>query len=132
MELKILIVEDNFIIQMFLEETLANMGHSVLGSVDTGNDTLSFIETNRPNMIFLDIGLSGSMTGIELADTIKKNYNIPFIFLTANSDRPTLEKAKKTQPLHIISKPIDEDRLKEEVGAALEKLRKQDISNPNA
>ncbi|PKA99316.1 CheY-like chemotaxis protein [Flavobacteriaceae bacterium MAR_2009_75] len=123
MDLSILIVEDNFIIQMFLEEALANLGHEVLGSVDTGPDTLSFIETNTPNIIFLDIGLSGSLSGIDLAKTIKDKYQIPFVFLTGNSDRPTLELAQKTDPLHIISKPIDEDKLKDEMQFITEKLR---------
>ncbi|WP_209406110.1 response regulator [Pseudozobellia sp. WGM2] len=123
MDLSILIVEDNFIIQMFLEEALTTLGHEVLGAVDTGADTLSFIETNTPNIIFLDIGLSGSLSGIDLAQTIKDKYQIPFVFLTGNSDRPTLERARKTDPLHIISKPIDEDKLKEEMLFITEKLR---------
>lgn len=127
MDLSILIVEDNFIIQMFLEEALTNLGHEVLGAVDTGADTISFIETNTPNIIFLDIGLSGSLSGIDLAQTIKDKYQIPFVFLTGNSDRPTLERARKTDPLHIISKPIDEDKLKEEMLFITEKLRSRNI-----
>lgn len=122
MELKVLIVEDNFIIQMFIESTINAMGHEVIGAMDMGDDALDFLERNEPNIILLDIGLAGKINGIELAEKINELYQIPFVFLTGNSDRPTLAKAKDTNPLHIISKPIDEDKLRNEIGLIIEKM----------
>ncbi len=122
MSKKILIVEDNFIIQMFLEEILSGVGHEVLDSADNGDDALAIVKEQSPDVILLDIGLSGGWNGIELAGIINEKYQIPFVFLTGNSDYATLENAKSKGPLHIINKPIDEDKLKTEFGIIVEKL----------
>ena len=122
MTLKLAIVEDNFIIQMFLEEILSLMGHKVLWTADKGEDALSCIEKRKPDLILLDIGLSGNYNGIELAGIINEKYQIPFVFLTGNSDKPTIENAKATGPIHIIYKPIDEDKLQEEFKLILAKF----------
>ncbi len=122
MSKKILIVEDNFIIQMFLEEILSRLGHEVLDSADNGDDALAIIKLQSPDVILLDIGLSGGWNGIDLAGIINEKYNVPFVFLTGNSDYVTLEKAKNKNPLHILNKPIDEDKLKMEFDIIVEKL----------
>lgn len=119
---KILIVEDNFIIQMFLEEILSGIGHEVLDSTDNGDDALVIVKEQSPDVILLDIGLSGGWDGIELAGIINEKHQIPFVFLTGNSDYATLEMAKSKDPLHIINKPIDEDKLKAEFEIIVEKL----------
>ena len=122
MDLKVLIVEDNFIIQMFLESGIESMGHRVVGAVDNGIDALDLIETKSPNLILLDIGLAGKLSGIEVGEQIKEKYHIPFVYLTGNSDKPTLERASHTKPLHIIKKPIDEDKLRNEIHHIIEKM----------
>lgn len=122
MSKKVLIVEDNFIIQMFLEEVISGMGHEVLASTDNGDEALEMSKALSPDVILLDIGLSGGWNGIELAGILNGKYKIPFVFLTGNSDKITLEKAKSTAPLHIINKPIDEDKLKMEFNIVVEKL----------
>jgi len=122
MSKKILIVEDNFIIQMFLEEILLGIGHEVLDSTDNGDDALALAKEHSPDVILLDIGLSGRWNGIELAGIINEKCQIPFVFLTGNSDYATLEKAKSKGPIHIIKKPIDEDKLKMEFDIIVEKL----------
>ncbi len=122
MSKKILIVEDNFIIQMFLEEILSGIGHEVLDSTDNGDDALAMAKEHSPDVILLDIGLSDGWNGIELAGIINEKYQIPIVFLTGNSDYATLEKAKSKGPLHIINKPIDEDKLKTEFDIIVEKL----------
>ena len=122
MSKRVVIVEDNFIIQMFLEEIISGMGHEILASTDNGDEALAMSKALSPDVILLDIGLSGELNGIELAAIIKEKYDIPFVFLTGNSDKLTLEKAKSTAPLHIIYKPIDEDKLKMEFNIVIEKV----------
>ncbi|MBG50626.1 MAG: response regulator [Pseudozobellia sp.] len=127
MDLRVLIVEDNFIIQMFLESGITALGHEVIGALDLGNDVLTFLESEKPNLILLDIGLTGELSGIDLGEIIDKKYHIPFVYLTGNSDKPTLARAMATKPLHIIKKPIDEDKLKKEIGLIIEKISSSDI-----
>ena len=72
MDLRVLIVEDNFIIQMFLESGITALGHEVIGALDLGNDVLTFLESEKPNLILLDIGLTGELSGIDLGEIIDK------------------------------------------------------------
>ncbi|WMX12192.1 MULTISPECIES: response regulator [unclassified Aureispira] len=109
---KIFIVEDDMIIQMFIERILGNLGLDIIGEARTGDETLAFLESQRPDFILMDIGLAGNKDGIETAEIINEKYQIPIIFLTGNSDKPTLARAKKTNPIGFINKPIDEASLK--------------------
>ena len=109
---KIFIVEDDMIIQMFIERILANLGLEVMGEARTGDETLAFLKNNTPDFILMDIGLAGDKDGVETAEIINELYQIPIIFLTGNSDKPTLERANKTNPIGFINKPIDEASLK--------------------
>lgn len=122
MALKVLIIEDNFIIQMFLEDIISGMGHDIVGTADNGDAAINIIKAKNPNLVLLDIGLSGNLNGIELAKIIKDEFGTPFVFLTGNSDKVTLEKAQRTNPIHIINKPFDEDKLKMEFAIILEIL----------
>jgi two-component system, response regulator PdtaR len=109
---KIFIVEDDMIIQMFIERILGNLGLSVIGEARTCAETLSFLENSTPDFILMDIGLAGDKDGIETAEIINELYQIPIIFLTGNSDKPTLDRANKTNPIGFINKPIDEATFK--------------------
>ncbi|SDL31136.1 response regulator [Kriegella aquimaris] len=122
MQLKVLIIEDNFIIQMFLESIIIDMGHEVANTVDNSEDALAFIEVSKPNLILLDIGISGERDGIETSQIIYERHKIPVVFITGNSDESTLERARRTNPIHIIHKPIDDYKLKSEFEIIFEKL----------
>lgn len=108
---KIFIVEDDMIIQMFIERILDNLGLEVMGEARTGDETIAFLENNRPDFILMDIGLAGDKDGVETAEIVNKLHQIPIIFLTGNSDKPTLERARMTNPVGFINKPIDEASL---------------------
>lgn len=109
---KIFIVEDDVIIQMFIERILSNLGLDILGEARTGDEALLFLEESRPDFILMDIGLAGDKDGIEVAEIVNQKYKIPIIFLTGNSDKATLDKATLTNPIGFITKPIDEVSLK--------------------
>lgn len=109
---KIFIVEDDMIIQMFIERILSNLGLTIIGEARTGDEVIEFLKQQQPDFILMDIGLAGNKDGIETAQIINRSYDIPIIFLTGNSDKPTLERAQKTNPIGFINKPIDETSLK--------------------
>ncbi|MUH38093.1 response regulator [Zobellia amurskyensis] len=129
MKLKVLIVEDNLIIQMFIEHIITNVGDTKVKTADNGNDALGTAETFRPDVVLLDIGLCGDLNGIETATILKEKFNIPFVYITGNSDYNTLESAKKTGPLHILKKPIDEHELNKEFEVIRQKLLESKLEN---
>lgn len=104
---KILIVEDEYIIADVLRDLLQNTGYDVCGIADSVDEALELIEINRPNFVLLDIYLKGKLTGIDLANILTEK-NIPFVYLSANSNQTILEEAKKTNPYGFIVKPFRE------------------------
>jgi DNA-binding NtrC family response regulator len=105
--LKILIVEDQFVEANHLRLMLKKAGHSVVGMARSVPDAKYYITQERPELVLLDIFLSGKETGIDLAE-ILKNDNIPFIYLSANSNEEVLNKAKLTHPHGFLVKPFRE------------------------
>jgi len=108
---KILVVEDNMIIQMYLSRTVRDCGFEVVGEARDCDTALELIDQNQPDLIIMDLGLVGNKDGVETATIVNELYNIPIIFITGNSDEHTIERAKNVNPYDIIIKPIDEDRL---------------------
>lgn len=68
-------------------------------------DAKYYIAQERPELVLLDIFLSGKETGIDLAEILKED-NIPFIYLSANSNEQVLNKAKLTHPYGFLVKPL--------------------------
>ena len=105
---KILVVEDDLIIQLFIEFTLKKIGVEVVGLARSGDETLKLLSNVKPDLILMDIGLIGDKDGIQTAEIIKSEFKIPFIFMTGNSDESTLLRAKHAEPIGFIFKPMDE------------------------
>ena len=70
----------------------------------------------------MDIGIGGKKDGIETTEIVKEKYKTPVVFITGNSDPATLKRAKATNPIHIIKKPIDEQKLTNEFNIICQKL----------
>src|SRR3954470_23249348 len=96
--IKIGIVEDERVIALSIESTLDDLGYDHCGPASSYGEALELLETDTPDLLLLDINLAGKKDGIDVAEKINVLYNIPFIFLTANSDMATIERAKKVKP----------------------------------
>jgi DNA-binding NtrC family response regulator len=104
---RILIVEDHFIEANDLRIILERAGYEVCGIANSVLRALTFLEEEKPDIVLVDIFLKGNLTGIDLAKRLTK-ANVPFIFLSANSNQSTLEEAKATQPYCFLVKPYRE------------------------
>jgi len=107
----ILIVEDEVIIANDIEYSLKEFGYNVVGFAATGRQAIEKAGQYKPDLILMDIILQGEMDGIEAAEEIKKQFNIPVIFLTGNADSATIERAKLTTPFGYILKPFEDREL---------------------
>lgn len=108
---KVLIVEDELLVATDIEESLEILGYKVIGSVATGKDAIKKVDEQLPDIILMDIMLKGDMTGIDAANAIRLNHDVPIIYLTANADMATIEKAKVSLPYGYIIKPFTEKDL---------------------
>lgn len=119
---QILIIEDEMIIAADLSLQLTKLGYEVTGIQTRAEDALKTLEQTRPDIILMDIVLSGEMNGIDAAQIVFDKYKIPVIFLTSNFDDATFEKAKATKPYAFISKPFRKDDLRRAIEITLERI----------
>jgi len=111
----ILVVEDDAVEAMDIQKSLELLGYTVQESAYSGEEVLEKLLKFKPDLILMDIVLSGDIDGIETAEIIKKKYNIPIIYLTAHSEENTVERAKLTEPYAYLIKPFDSDELKRSI-----------------
>jgi len=104
--IKLFIVEDDMIIAANISLQLSNLGYEVTGIVSRREEAILQIEENQPDIVLLDIHLKGALDGIATAHEMQKNAGIPIIYLTANADEATFNRAKATRPYAFISKPF--------------------------
>lgn len=102
----ILIVEDEQIVGENLRENLLDNGYSVpvLPCV-SGEEAVRKAREIQPDLILMDIKLEGEMDGVEAVERIRKDMNVPVIYLTAYSNDGFLERAERTGPSGYINKP---------------------------
>ena len=103
---KIMIVEDDMIIAARMARQLTNLGYEVTGIILRGEEAIRHAEENRPDIALLDIQLKGAVDGIATAHALHDLWNVPVIFVTANTDEATFNRAKATNPYGFIAKPI--------------------------
>lgn len=120
---RILIVEDDMIIAANISLQLSNLGYEVTG-IETRSEAavLHALET-KPDMILMDINLKGQSNGIDAAKAIRKYLDIPLIYLTANVDDATFEKAKETHPYAFIAKPFTNLNLERTIALVEDKVK---------
>lgn len=120
---RILIVEDEQIVAEDLRQTLENMGYSVVGVVSSGEGAVETARKEIPDLILMDIMLSGKMDGISAAHQIRSEHDIPVIYVTAYADSQLIERAKVTEPFGYIVKPFNEREVQSNIEIALFKHR---------
>ena len=124
-KVKILVVEDESIVSKDIQLSLKRLGYAVIGTASTAEKALALVDSEKPDVVLMDIMLKGDMNGIEAAEIVKRDYKIPVIFLTAYADELTLSKAKITQPYGYIIKPFKEIDLHTSIEMALYKHKKE-------
>ena len=119
--IKILIAEDEQIVAKNIEKRLTADGYQVVASVSTGEDAIEKAKLYSPDIILMDIKLKGKIDGIETADILRRNFQLPVIFLTSYADEETFQRAKSTEPFGYLIKPFDNKELNRVVELALYK-----------
>lgn len=132
--IKILVVEDEMIIAAKISMQLTNLGYEVTGILPRGEAAIQQIEENKPDIILLDINLKGKLDGIQTALQIQQLADIPIIYLTANADEFTFNRAKATRPAAFISKPFKQIDLQRAIELAVCRMTENiiDVNTPNS
>ncbi len=118
---KVLIVEDEMIIAAKISMHLEELGYEVVGLLPRGEEAVVHCRQSPPDLLLLDINLKGILDGIETAKVLRKElpYHLPIIYLTANTDDATYERARATKPKAFIGKPYEKRELVRTIDLAL-------------
>jgi PAS domain S-box-containing protein len=120
---KIMIVEDERIIARDIKNRLEHLGYHVAAIASSGDEAIRKAACAHPDLVLMDIVLKGDMDGVQTAEKIQSQFNIPLIYLTAYSDDGTLERAKTTEPSGYLLKPFHIKELRSSIEIALHKHR---------
>ncbi|MCV2355830.1 response regulator [Paucibacter sp. B2R-40] len=118
---RILIVEDEHIVARDLQQQLEELGYATVGHAVCGEQGLAMATELRPDLVLMDIQLSGTHDGIEAAQQIRATLALPVVFLTAFAADEVLARAKLTEPFGYILKPFTERELRTVLEMALYK-----------
>lgn len=118
-ETRILVVEDESVVAKDIQWSLKGLGYAICGWASSGEEAIQKARDLRPDLVLMDVVLKGEMDGIQASEHIRKNFNIPVIYLTAYADEHTLQRAKVTEPFGYILKPFEERELHTTLEVAL-------------
>lgn len=116
---KIMVVEDEWVVADQLCRNLEDLGYKVCSTASSGDEAIRKVEADSPDLILMDIVLKGKMDGIETAERINSQFNIPMIYLTAYTNQEYIERAKQTKPFSYLVKPFNQKELYANIEMAL-------------
>ncbi|BCL38373.1 response regulator [Nostoc sp. MS1] len=122
---RVLIVEDEYILAINLQESLESLGYTVVDIADSAELAIEKSTELLPNLILMDIRLRGDKDGIQAAEQIWHNLQIPIIYVTGHSDQSTVERATLTFPFGYILKPVKEQELYVAIQTALNRYERE-------
>jgi PAS domain S-box-containing protein len=115
----LLIVEDEALVAADLGQLLGQLGFGIVGVAHSGDEALRLAAEKRPDLVLMDIRISGAMDGIETAELVSSRFDIPVVYLTAHGDTPTIDRAKLSRPYGYVLKPFKSSELRTAIEIAL-------------
>lgn len=109
----ILVVEDELVVARDIIRQLQDFGYTVVGPATTGAQAIEMAQQWRPQLVLMDVHLTGSMDGIAAAQAIRSQFGILSVFLSAFDSADSLQRAKLTEPAGYLIKPFLEYQLRE-------------------
>ncbi|MEX0928331.1 MAG: response regulator [Balneolales bacterium] len=115
----ILLVEDEFIIARMIENHLESMGYTSNHIAMSGEKAIEAFHNHCFDLLLVDIKLNGPMDGIETVEKIRESSSVPVIYMSGNSDKQTLERSERTQPVDYLVKPLKMELLQRSIQKTL-------------
>ena len=106
--LRILIVEDEVLVGMFLSDVLLDLGHTITGTAESVDSALAVAAQQPSDLAFVDLGLAGKGDGIEAARLLRERHGMRTILMSGASESSVTSRAEAVQPVGILIKPYTE------------------------
>ena len=131
-KLRFLIAEDDFIIAMGIKQKVEELGFEVVSMVSTALEAITRTVFDKPDIILMDILLSGSLDGIEAARIISYKNKIPVIFLLDDSGKELIEKKKPEVRYAVLHKPVTRASLEDAINKVKMKINLQNANSSSS
>ncbi len=106
-------------IALELEDVMADLGFDVTELAPSCHDAFVLAMAHQPDIVLMDVCLSGGREGIEAARWLREVCRVPIVFVTGCNDRDTLDRIHEQVPCApVLSKPVYPARLAEAVASA--------------
>ncbi|MEX0906040.1 MAG: response regulator [Balneolaceae bacterium] len=115
MEKKILIAEDNYVLALVFEKMAQKMNFKVTSVSRSGEEALEDIISGKPDIILMDILLTGGMNGIDVIEKVRKKSSVPVVFITGQSNKAVYKRIKSIPNTSLVIKPISFEDLEKEL-----------------
>lgn len=129
---RVLIVEDDLLLSLLEERILIKLGYQVVGKAVSSEQALEMVKKYAPDIIIMDILLKSEVDGIETMHIIREFSDVPVIYISGNSDRQNIARARETQFIAFLQKPVSADQLvqplKKAMNYNLEKIPEKTLS----
>lgn len=111
---RVVIVEDDALIALFLKGTCEQFGSLVVGTAAYGESALRILREEKPSHVLMDMRLNGSMDGVDIGKAISPEQpDLKVIYVTGSNEPATLERISQNHPYRVLIKPVTPDQLKE-------------------
>ncbi|MEZ4599545.1 MAG: response regulator [Syntrophotaleaceae bacterium] len=118
-KIKVLLVEDEAVTALALNMSLENLGFLTCPAAATGQRALESMREEKPDIVLMDINLTGNMNGVDTARKMQESGRMPVIFITGYSSGDLYEQARHLNPIAIFTKPIRLQALQKAIEAAV-------------
>ncbi len=124
---KILVVDDEVLIAEYLKDVLYSLDFTSVQLAHDCEEAFLMIKRNKPDLILLDIRMNRELEGIEIAKILNEDYQLPFIFITAHSDKEIISKALEMSPLGYLIKPFKKMEVFAALNIAMTAIKKKEV-----
>ena len=117
---KILVVDDDRLVLATVTHGLAKAGYEIIDA-DNGDDAILLAREHKPDLALLDIRMEGK-SGFDVAQYLRTQCRMPFMFLSAFSDEETVAQVEALGAVAYLVKPLDIRQIVPAVEAAFAHL----------
>jgi len=104
-QLRVLLVEDEALVSLFLEELISDLGHVVVGSAASAQAAYDIIEQQPTDLAIVDISLQGTSDGVDVAVKLRNEYGVPSVVMSGRYESSVQQRLQHAAPLGYLQKP---------------------------
>ncbi len=108
---RIFVVEDDKFITAIFTMFLRDLGHELVGKTSSGREAVEMCKELHPDVVLMDIHLDGELDGIQTAEVLRREVNVPVIYISSDTSSQVIERAIVTNSYGYLVKPINKKEL---------------------